>query len=476
MTLQSAFSNTVTEGVLDAAQIEAFAGRFQGKLIRSGDADYDEARTIWNGMINKYPALIARATGAVDVVEAVNFARESKLRISVRGGGHNVAGNAVGNASLMIDLSQMKGVHVNPKQQTARVQPGVIWAELDREAQAFGLATPGGIVSDTGVAGLTLGGGFGWLSRKYGFTIDNVISMDVVTADGKIATTSATENPDLFWGMRGGGGNFGIAVSFEFQLHPVGPRVLAGPIIYPLKAAGDVLRFYREFTASAPEELGSMAVFRTAPPAPFIPEELRGKPVIAIIPTYVGNPADGERILQPLREFGAPLFDGVSLKSYTVHQKSLDPGQPRGHRYYWKSEYVHDISDDAIETLIAYAATIASPSSRLAVFHLGGAIRHLAEQAMAVSHRDAEYVLAINNGWADAQDDEKEMLWTHDLWTAIRPFSTGGVYVNFLSADEGQDRVRAAYGEEKYERLVGLKNQYDPTNLFRQNQNIKPSI
>jgi hypothetical protein len=237
-----------------------------------------------------------------------------------------------------------------------------------------------------------------------------------------------------------------------------------------------VLRFYREFSASAPEELCSMAVFRTAPPVPFIPEELRGKPVLAIIPTYVGNPEDGERVLQPLREFGAPLFDGVSLKPYTAHQKSLDPGQPRGHRYYWKSEYVYNISDDAIETLIAYAAHMTSPSSRLALFHLGGAIRRLDEQAMAVSHRDAEYVLAINNGWADAQDDDKEIQWTRDLWTAIRPFSTGGVYVNFLSADEGQDRVRAAYGAEKYDRLVELKNRYDPTNLFRLNQNIKPSI
>ena len=476
MTIPSAISNTGAQGVLDEAQIETLAGRFQGSLIGPGDSDYDEARTIWNGMIDKYPVLIARAAGTVDVVEAVNFARENKLLISVRGGGHNVAGSAVGNDSLMIDLSQMKGIHVNPQQQTARVQPGVIWRELDREAQAFGLATPGGIVSDTGVAGLTLGGGFGWLSRKYGFTIDNVISLDVVTADGKILTASVTENPDLFWGMRGGGGNFGIAVSFEFQLHPVGPQVLAGPIIYPLNAAGDVLRFYREFTAAAPEELGSMAVFLTAPPAPFIPEELRGKPVLAIILTYVGNPEDGERVLQPLREFGAPLFDGVSLKPYTAHQRSLDPGQPRGHRYYWKSEYVYNISDDAIETLIAYAAHMTSPSSRLALFHLGGAIRHLDEQAMAVSHRDAEYVLAINNGWAEAQDDEKEIQWTRDLWTAIRPFSTGGVYVNFLSADEGQDRVRAAYGPEKYDRLVELKNRYDPTNLFRLNQNIIPTI
>jgi FAD/FMN-containing dehydrogenase len=369
----------------------------------------------------------------------------------------------------------MKGVHVDPQRRTARVQPGVIWRELDRETQVFGLATPGGIVSETGVAGLTLGGGFGWLTRKHGFTIDNVTSLDVVTADGRLVTASPTENCDLFWGMRGGGGNFGIAVSFEFQLHPVGPEVLAGPLIYPLEAAADVLRFYRKFSASAPEELGSMAVFRTAPPAPFIPEELRGKPIIAIIGTYVGNPADGERVLQPLRQFGTPLFDGIGVKTYTAHQKSLDPGQPFGHRYYWKSEYVYDISDDAIGTLIAYAAQMTSPSSRLALFQLGGAIRHLDEQAMAVSHRDAGYVLAINNGWASAQDDNKEIHWTNDLWTAIRPFSTGGVYVNFLSANEGQERVRAAYGAEKYDRLVELKNRYDPANLFRLNQNIRPS-
>lgn len=461
---------------LDETQFEAFARRFQGTLLRPGDAGYDEARTIWNGMIDKYPTLIARSTGPVDVMEAVNFARENNLLISVRGGGHNVAGNAVVNDGLMIDPSHMKGVHVDPQRRTARVQPGVTWGEFDREAQAFGLATPGGIVSDTGVAGLTLGGGFGWLSRKYGFTVDNVISLDVVMADGRLVTTSATEDPDLFWGMRGGAGNFGIVVSFEFQLHPVGPEILAGPIIYPLEAARDVLRFYREFSASAPEELGSMAVFRTAPPAPFIHEELRGTPIIAIIAAYVGNIDDGKRILQPLREFGTPLFDGIGVTTYAAHQKSLDPGQPRGHRYYWKSEYVYDISDEAITTLVAYASQMTSPSARLAVFQLGGAMSRLDEQAMAVSHRDAEYVLAINTGWADSADDEKEMRWTQDLWTAIRPFSTGGVYVNFLSAGEGQERVRAAYGAEKYDRLVELKNRYDPGNLFRVNQNVKPTV
>ena len=469
-------SNTSPKIVLDKTKIEAFAQRFQGKLIQPGDADYDETRSIWNGIIDKHPALIARSTGTADVLEAVNFARENNLLIAVRGGGHNVAGNAVCDNGLMIDLSEMKGIHVNPKERTVRVQPGAIWREVDRETQVFGLAVPSGIVSETGVAGLTLGGGFGWMTRKHGFTIDNVISLDVVTADGRILKASESENPDLFWGMRGGGGNFGIAVSFEFQMHPVGPEVLAGPIIYPLEAASDVLRFYREFTASAPKELGSMVVFRTAPPTPYIPEGLRGKPVIVVIATYVGNTEDGQRVLQPLREFGTPLFDGIGVKPYITHQKSLDPGQPHGHRYYWKSEYAHEISDNAIETLIAYAANMTSPSSRLAVFHLGGAIRQYDEQAMAVSHRDAEYVFGINNGWANALDDEKEIQWTNDLWTAIRPFSTGGVYVNFLSADEGQERVRAAYGPEKYDRLVKLKNQYDPNNLFRLNQNIKPII
>ncbi len=469
-------SNTGTHTMLDKTLVEALRERFQGEIIRPSDAGYDDARKIWNAMIDRHPALIARCKNSNDVIEALSFARDNHLRLSVRGGGHNVAGTAVCEGGLMIDLSLMKGIHVDPEVGTATVQPGVVFGELDQATQPYGLAVPGGIVSETGIAGLTLGGGFGWLTRKYGFTCDNLISAEIVAADGKLLTASATENPDLFWGIRGGGGNFGIVTSFKYQLQAVGPEVLAGTIIYSLEGAADALRFFREFTASAPEELGTMAVFRLAPPAPFIPKELHGKPVLAIIVCYIGIAADGERVLQPLRGFGSPIFDGIKRIPFAAHNSSLDPGQPAGMNYYWKSEYITEIVDNAIETLVAFAANMTSPYSRLAVFHLGGAIQSYGEQAMAVSHRNAEYVIAINTGWDDPKDTEKQIQWTRDLWTAIRPFSSGGVYVNFLSADDEEDRVRAAYGAMKFERLVQLKSKYDPQNLFRMNQNIKPML
>lgn len=461
--------------VLDAASIKALENNFRGTVIRPSDPDYDEARLLWNAMIDRHPALIARCEGTADVIEAVRFARENNLLLAVRGGGHNVAGNAMCDGGIVIDLSQMKGIHVDAANRTARAQPGVTWGELDRETQAFGLATPGGIVSDTGIAGLTLGGGFGWLTRKHGFTCDNLRSADVVTAEGKLVTASETENPDLFWGIRGGGGNFGIVTSFEYDLHPVGPEMMAGVIIYPLAAARNVLRFYREFAAAAPDELGSMAVFRLAPSASFIPEELQGKPVIGVIACYAGEVEEGKRALRPLKEFGEPIVDAIKPKLYTAHNAALDAGQPAGLQYYWKSEYLHEISDDAIETCIGYAAGITSPHTRAALFHLGGATHRYDEGAMAVSHRDAEYVLAINTGWKNPSDNERRMQWTRDFWTAMQPFSTGGVYVNFLSKDDGQDRIRAAYGPEKYDKLVALKNKYDPTNLFQINQNIEPT-
>jgi FAD/FMN-containing dehydrogenase len=460
--------------ILDNSLIEDLQKRFQGEIIRPSDAGYDDSRAIWNAMIDKYPALIARCTNSNDVIEAVNFARENGLLLSVRGSGHNVAGSAVCDDGLMIDLSLMKDIDVDPERAVASAQPGVVFGEMDKATQPYGLAAPGGIVSETGIAGLTLGGGFGWLSRKHGFTCDNLISAEVVTADGELLTASESENSDLFWGIRGGGGNFGIVTSFKFQLHPVGPEVVAGMIIHRLDAAVDVLRFFKDFTASTPEELGAAAVFLTAPPAPFIPEELHGKPVLAIIVCYIGDVEEGERVLQPLRDFGSPIIDAIKRKPFSEHNSSLDAGQPNGMNYYWKSEYVTEIADDAIETLVAFAATMTSPYSRLAVFQLGGAIQRYDEQAMAVSHRNAEYVLAINTGWADPQDTEKQVQWTRDFWTAIRPFSSGGVYVNFLSDDDGEDRVRAAYGAMKFDRLVQLKSKYDPQNLFQVNKNIKP--
>ncbi len=380
------------QDILDNILIDSLQERFQGEIIRPSDAGYDDARTIWNAMIDKYPALIARCTSSDDVIEAVNFARDNNLLLSVRGSGHNVAGNAVSDGGLMIDLSLMKDIHVDPESGIASAQPGVVFGEMDQATQPYGLAAPGGIVSETGIAGLTLGGGFGWLTRKYGFTCDNLVSAEVVTANGELLTASASENSDLFWGIRGGGGNFGVVTSFEYQLQPVGPEVLAGLVIYPLDAAGDVLRFFREFTASTPDELGALAVFRLAPPAPFIPQELHGKPVLAIIVCYVGDVEEGERVVQPLRDFGPPIFDGIKPKPFAAHNSSLDAGQPAGMHYYWKSEYVTEIADDAIETLVAFAANMTSPYSRLAVFQLGGAIQRYDEQAMAVSHRNAEYI------------------------------------------------------------------------------------
>lgn len=454
--------------------IESLRDRFQGEILRPSDAGYDASRKIWNAMFDKYPALIARCKNSNDVIEAVNFARNHNYLLSVRGSGHNVAGNAIGNGGLAIDFSLMKDIQVDPEKRTATAQPGVVFGEMDKATQPYGLAAPGGIVSQTGITGLTLGGGFGWLTRKYGFTCDNLISADIVTADGRLLTASATENPDLFWGIRGGGGNFGVATSLTYQLRPVGPEVLAGMMIYTLKDAGEALRFYRDFTASTPEELGTMALFQLAPAAPFIPKELHGKPVLAISVCFIGDAEQGEQVVEPLRAFGSPIFDGIKRTNFAAHNSSLDAGQPAGMYYYWKSEYVTEIADDAIETLVAFAANMTSPYARLNVFQLGGAIQRYDEQAMAVSHRNARYVIAMNTGWADPKDTEKQVQWTRDLWTAIRPFSLGGVYVNFLSADDGEERVRAAYGAAKYERLVQLKSKYDPHNLFQLNQNIKP--
>ncbi|MGD8792904.1 MAG: FAD-binding oxidoreductase [Anaerolineae bacterium] len=460
---------------LDESQLAEFSQQIRGDLIYADDKAYEEARAIWNGMIDKSPAAILRCAGTADVVKAVKFAGEHDLLLSVRGGGHNVAGHALCDGCLTIDLSQMKGIHVDPHTQTARVQPGVNLGDLDRETQIFGLATPTGIVSETGLAGLTLGGGFGWLTRKHGFTADNLLSADVVTADGRVLRASQDENPDLFWGIRGGGGNFGIVTSFEYQLHPVGPDVLAGLVVHRMEDAADVLRFYRDFAAEAPQELGSMAVFRLAPPAPFIPEALRGQPIMALILFYAGDVKKGEDVVRPLREFGQPLADLVNVKSYIAHQTALDQGQPEGYQYYWKSEYLSQLDDEVIETAVAYSAEMTSSQTRVAIFQLGGAASQVDEMATATGHREAEYILAINNGWENPADNEQQIQWTRDFWREVQQFSTGGAYVNFMSADEGQERVKAGYGAEKYERLVEVKSRYDPNNFFRINQNVKPN-
>jgi FAD/FMN-containing dehydrogenase len=446
---------------------------FRGALIRPGDTQYDATRAIWNGAIDRRPGLIARCTGSADVRAAVHFAREHDLLVSVRGGGHNVAGTAVCDGGLVIDLSPMKGLWVDPVGRTARAQPGLLWGEFDRETQAFALAAPGGIVSHTGIAGLTLGGGLGWLMRRHGLAADNVLSADVVTADGNVLRASAEEHADLFWGLRGGGGNFGVVTSFEYRLHPVGPTVLAGVMLYPAAKAREVLGFYRDFIETAPDELTTIMVLRMAPPAPFLPPSVHGQPVIVIGACYAGSVEEGERVVAPLRRFGKPLVDLIRPTPYVSHQAFFDATAPHGLRYYWKSEYVPSLSDALIDTLVDRAWSVPTPESYTIIFHLGGAVGRHDPDGSAFEDRRATHAVNIDAVWSEPAREPACIAWTRELWEAVRPYSTGRVYVNFLG-EEGQDRVRAAYGETKYERLRALKRRYDPTNFFRLNQNIQP--
>jgi FAD/FMN-containing dehydrogenase len=457
----------------DAACVDLGAG-FRGPALRPGDPEYDAARRIWNGAIDKHPGLIARCTGVADVLTAVRAAREHRLLTAVRGGGHNVAGTATCDGGLVIDLSPMKGVRVDPVRRRAWAEAGLLWGEFDRETQVFGLAAPGGIVTHTGVAGLTLGGGIGWLMRTHGLTCDNLLSVDLVTADGRLLMVSEEEHPDLFWGIRGGGGNFGIATSFEFQLHPVGPAVLAGVVLHPAEQAREVLRFYRDFADTAPDELTTIVTLRYAPRLPFIPERLHGAPVVSIGVCYAGPVAEGERVLAALRAFGPPAVDLIRPTQYTAHQGMFDATVPHGLYYYWKSHDLPYLSDRAIDVMIDQAWSACSRLSYAILFQLGGAVSRLGDDATAYGGRRARYTLNINGVAAAAAAFAAEGQWTRRFWEAIRPFSTGGVYMNFLG-NEGEERVKAAYGPEKYSRLVRLKKTYDPDNFFRLNQNIKPA-
>lgn len=459
---------------LDEAAVAELKTHFRGVLLRPGDAGYDAARAIWNGMIDKRPALIARCTGPADVIVAVNFTRAHRLLLAVRGGGHNVAGNALCDGGLVIDLSLMRGVQVDPRARLVRVQPGITLGELDHETQVFGLAAPLGMVSQTGVAGLTLGGGFGWLSRKYGLACDNLLAADVVTADGQFVTASERENADLFWGVRGGGGNFGVVTSFSFQVHPVGPTVLAGVVFYPMEQAREVLLFYRDFAATAPDELTTAAVLRMAPPAPFLPRHIHGKPVMGIAACYSGPLEEGEQVMHLLKNFGTSVANMIQPMPFVRFQSLLDSSSPSGHHYYVKSEYLSGLSDAAIETIIGHASQLSSPLTSVIIAQLGGAISRIDEQATAAGNRKAQFVLNIQSSWLQPGESPRHVQWTRQFWTAMRPFSTGGVYVNLLSQDEGEERVVAAYGSN-YDRLRALKSKYDPTNLFRVNQNIKPA-
>jgi FAD binding domain/Berberine and berberine like len=446
----------------------------EGEVIRPGDAAYDEARKVWNGAIDRSPALIVRCTGVTDVVASVRFARARDLLVSVRGGGHGVGGHAVCDGGLVIDLSPMKTIAVDPSRRTAWAEAGVLWGELDKGTQAFGLATTGGVVTHTGIAGLTLGGGIGWLMRKHGATVDNLLSAQLVTVEGDVVAASAEENADLFWGIRGGGGNFGIVTSFEYRLHRVGPLVLAGPLIHSLEDAPDVLRFYGDFIAQAPDELTTIFNLRLAPPLPLIPAEIHGRPVVMISVCYCGSIEEGEALLQPLRVFGTPLVDAINPSPYTALQGMFDATVPHGWRYYWKSWELPPLTDGAVDTLVEHAALQTSPLSYCITFQLGGAVSRVAWEETAFSQRAVAHNVNINGVWLDDDEEpERHIDWTRRFYAALEPFACDRAYVNFLG-DEGAERVRAAFGEEKYGRLVALKETWDPTNFLRHNHNIEP--
>ena len=450
------------------SEIHEFQTGLRGHLLRPDAPGYDTARRIWNAMIDRSPALIARCTGAADVVRSVNFARYKGLPLSVRGGGHNVSGNAVCDGGLMIDLSPMKGIRVQPAGLVARAEAGCTWRDFDQETQAFGLATTGGVIPTTGIAGLTLGGGMGWLMRKHGLSCDNLLSVDVVTADGHLVTASHAENPDLFWAMRGGGGNFGIATSFEFRVHPVG-QVIGGMVAHTMERARDALKFFRDFALSAPEDLGIMAAFVTGPD---------GHKLLGIFVCYSGPLAEGERVLASLRAFGPPLVVQIATMPYLQLQSLLEPGFPPGQQNFWKSNFLRELNDAAIDLLVELFKRVPSPTSAMAIEYLGGALARVKADETAFAHRDKLFNLLIVGIWPDPKDNRDQIEWVRGLWHAMQPYSTAGVYVNYLgrNADEEPDRVRAAYGKEKYDRLVELKRRYDPDNVFCLNQNIDPAI
>ncbi|MFP4626507.1 MAG: FAD-binding oxidoreductase [Natronomonas sp.] len=459
---------------LEPTTVESFGDHLQGNVLRPGDEGYDEARTVWNAMIDKEPAVIVQCTGAADVIAAVNFARDLDLPLAVKGGGHNVSGLAVCDDGMAIDLSPMNAVRVDPEAQIARVQAGATMADLDHETQAYGLATTGGIVSTTGVAGLTLGGGLGRLDRKFGLAIDNLLSVDVVTAEGELVHANETENPDLFWGLRGGGGNFGVVTSFEFQLHEIGPDVLAGRLIYPVEAAADVLSFYRDFMTEAPDGVQCYAAFVQVPPLPEFPEPIHGQMVFILIPFYAGDIEQGTEILQPLRDVGDPIADTVRPQPYTVFQSGSDEIYQEGHRNYWKSHYLGGLSDEAIDTMVEYATPIPTPFTTVFLEWMGGAIGRVDADATAFPHRDATLSFTVAPKWSDPELDDDLIEWAREFHEGMTPYASEGVYANYLDRDEG-DRVKTAYGEN-FDRLVEVKNEWDPENLFQMNQNIEPSV
>ncbi len=461
------------EITLTPEAVNAWRGRLRGSVHAPGDARYEESRTVWNAMIDRRPAIVARCLGVADVIACVQFAREHDLLLSIKGGGHNIAGLAVADGALMLDMSRMRGVWVDPQRRIARGQAGCVLGDLDRETQVHGLAAVLGFVSLTGIVGLTLGGGFGYLTRRWGWTSDNVLGMDVVTADARLVRASADEHADLFWGLRGGGGNFGVVTGIDYALHAVGPDIVGGVVAWPASEAPRVLELYRTLAEQAPPELTLVALMRPAPPAPWLPKDWHGKPIVALLACHSGPLEEGEKAVAPIKSFGRPIGDVLVRRPYVQVQSLLDATQPNGRRYYWKSEYLPRIEPALCDAFAAHAARIESPHSAVILFQLGGALNRLSADHSPVGNRDARYVLNIAGSWERAEDDRVHIGWARDAWTDMQRFSTGGTYVNFLTEDEGADRVKTALGPG-LERLAAIKEIWDPDNVFRTNRNVEP--
>jgi len=461
------------EIAVEGSALSDLKTRLKGELILPGAPGYDESRSVWNAMFDRRPAVIVRPLGVPDIATGVHFAREQGLPLSIKGGGHNIAGLAVADGGLMLDLSLMRGVSVDPAARTARVEAGCLLSDVDRKTQAHGLATVLGFVSATGVAGLTLGGGYGYLTRRFGWTSDNVLSLDMVTAEGRTVHASPQQNPDLFWGLRGGGGNFGVVTSLEFKLHPVGPEVIGGLIAWRGEEAPRVLEMYRTLTKQAQPELTAAAVLRLAPPAPWLPKEMHGKPIVALVVCHSGPLDEAEKQLTAIKGFGSPVGDIVQRRTYISQQSILDATQPKGRRNYWKSEYLPGVEPEALAKAVEHAGRMVSPYSGVIFFPIDGALARLPEDHSATGNRGAASVLNIAASWDKAEDDGANIEWARAAWQAMRGFSTGGTYINFQTEDEGIERIRAAYGKN-YDRLVEVKTKWDPGNLFHINKNIRP--
>jgi FAD/FMN-containing dehydrogenase len=471
---ERAMSITGEQIVIPDEALDSFIGGIRGQVIRPGDAGYDETRRVWNGMIDKYPALIVRASGTADVAATVRFARENELLLTVRGNGHNVAGNAIADGALMLDLSGMRAVQVDPAARIARVQPGANWGDLDRETQLHGLATPGGQVSTTGIAGFTLAGGMGYIRRKYGLACDNLVGAEVVLADGSIVSTSETENSDLLWGLRGGGGNFGVVTSFEYRLYPIGPEVAFVSTIYALDDVEQILRGWRDYSEQAPDEVTPDFYVWGMPAAPDVPAEMVGMPIVFIAGMYAGPAAEGERMLKPLRELATPIADQSGIAPYVQIQSASDPLFPNGMLNYWKSVTLKTLDDDGIDTILRVSYERPTPQTLIALRYLGGAVSRVPEEATAYGNRSALYNLSIDATWTDPFRSEEMIGWTRRVWSKIQQETGAGVYLNFAGfAEENSKLAELAY-RSNYDRLVALKRRYDPTNLFRTNVNITP--